>query len=104
MAYIDALRDVRYYETVDELLAKQFELAKLDEARQGYIQISDRAIPPDKKSSPYRALIVALMTIVAFIASIFWVLAANRWEQAKRDPQKNVKIDLLRCALRGNWR
>ncbi len=101
MAYLDTLRDVRYYETVYELLAKQFELAKLDEARQGVIQISDAAIPPDKKSSPYRALIVALMTIVAFIASVLWVLAANRWEQAKLDPEKGIKIELLRRTLHG---
>lgn len=104
MAYLDALRDVRYYETVDELLAKQYELAKLDEARQGYIQISDVAVPPDKKSAPYRALIVALMTIVAFVAAVLWVLVANRWEQARRDPDKSVKLDLLRSALWGNRR
>jgi tyrosine-protein kinase Etk/Wzc len=104
MAYLDALRDVRYYETIDELLAKQFELAKLDEARQGAVEISDTAVPPDKKSSPYRALIVALMTIVAFVASVLWVLAANRWEQAKRDPEKSIKIELLRRALPGNRR
>ncbi|HTV57194.1 MAG TPA: Wzz/FepE/Etk N-terminal domain-containing protein [Terriglobia bacterium] len=102
MAYLDALRDVRYYETIDELLAKQFELAKLDEARQGAVEVSDAAIPPDKKSSPYRALIVVLMTIVAFVACILWVLAANRWEQAKRDPEKSVKIDILRRTLFGN--
>jgi tyrosine-protein kinase Etk/Wzc len=104
MAYLNALRDVRYYETIDELLAKQFELAKLDEARQGVIQISDAAIPPDKKSSPYRTLIVGLMTIVAFIISVLWVLAANRWEKAKRDPEKGIKMHLLWRNLRGMWR
>jgi capsule polysaccharide export protein KpsE/RkpR len=104
MVYLDAVRDVRYYETIDELIAKQFELAKLDEARQGVIQISDVAIPPDRKSSPYRALNVVLMTFIAFIVSVLWVLSANRWEQAKRNPEKSVKIETLRRALTSNWR
>jgi tyrosine-protein kinase Etk/Wzc len=99
MAYLNTLRDVRYYETIDELIAKQFELAKLDEARQGVVQISDSAIAPDKKSSPYRALIVILMTLIALICSILWALAANRWEQAKRDPEKGVKIEILRRTI-----
>ena len=43
------LRDVKYYETMFEILAKQFEAAKLDEARQAaVIQVVDTAIPPDK--------------------------------------------------------
>jgi len=104
MAYLNGLRDVRYYETIDELIAKQFELAKLDEAREQTIQISDTAVPPDKKSSPYRSLIVGLMTIVAFIGSVLWVLAANRWELAKRDPEKGIKMAILRRNLLGSRR
>jgi tyrosine-protein kinase Etk/Wzc len=101
MAYLDTLRDVRYYETIDELIAKQFELAKLDESRQGVVQISDPAVPPDKKSSPYRSLIVALMTIVALVTAILWVLASNRWELARRDPEKGVKIEVLKRNILG---
>ena len=47
------LRDVKYYETIFEILARQFEVAKLDEAKQGaIIQVVDAAIPPDKRSFP----------------------------------------------------
>ena len=59
MEYLRRYRDLKYQETVFELLAKEFEVAKLDEAREGsIIQVVDAAVPPDKKSSPHRALIV----------------------------------------------
>ncbi len=53
LEYVRRLRDVKYYEAIFDILARQFELAKLDEAKEGaIIQVVDPAIPPDKKSSP----------------------------------------------------
>lgn len=74
VAYLNSLRDVRYYETVVELLARQFEAAKLDEARQAAIQVSDIAVPPDKKSSPKRLLSVLASSVLAFLIAIVWAL------------------------------
>jgi uncharacterized protein involved in exopolysaccharide biosynthesis len=100
MEYIRKLRDVKYYETITELIAKQFEMAKLDEARQGaVIQVVDVALPPDKKSSPHRSLIVVLMTLIAFVTAVLWALAAARWRQALRNPAKSDKIQTLREQL-----
>jgi tyrosine-protein kinase Etk/Wzc len=99
MAYIDALRDLRYDETITELLTKQFEAAKLDEARQGTVQISDVALPPDKKSSPHRALIVILMTFIAFAIAVLWVLSISRWQRSLLDPEKAAKVGTLRQVL-----
>jgi len=100
MEYLRKLRDVKYYETIDELIAKQFELAKLDEAREGAIvQVADVAAPPDKKSSPHRLIIVILMTFLAFSFSCLWVLAGARWEQTLHDPIKNEKVQTLRGLL-----
>ena len=73
MEYIRRVRDVKYYETIFEVLARQFELAKLDEAREGVIiQVVDSAIPPDKKSYPHRGLIVIGSTFVGFFVGVFW--------------------------------
>ena len=100
MEYIRKLRDVKYYETIAELIAKQFEIAKLDEARQGAIvQVVDVAVAPDKKSSPHRTVIVALMTLIAFAIAVFSALAAERWEQTMRDPEKRRRIQMLRAPL-----
>ena len=97
MEYIRKLRDVKYFETVDELIAKQFEIAKLDEARQGaIIQVADVAAAPDKKSSPHRAIIVLLMTMVAFVISTLWVLGVSRWQRTLLDSEKRRKVQILR--------
>ena len=75
MEYLRRYRDLKYNETVYELLTKELEIAKLDEAREGEIvQVVDTAIPPDKKSSPHRTLIVIGMTVLAFFVAVFWVI------------------------------
>lgn len=73
IAYLSSLRDVRYFEAVEELLARQFEAAKLDEARQGSIQVSDLAVPPDKKSFPQRGLTILIAAIVSFMGTCSWI-------------------------------
>ena len=101
LEYIRKLRDVKYYETISELIAKQFEMAKLDEAREGaVIQVSDLAVPPDKKSGPHRAIIVILAAFVAFILAAFWTLIAEAYARARLDPEYNERLDALRDTFR----
>ncbi len=60
------LREVKYNETLYELLAKQFEMAKLDEAKDpGVVQILDRPVHPDLPSGPNRIAIILIVTLVA---------------------------------------
>jgi tyrosine-protein kinase Etk/Wzc len=105
MEYVRKLRDVKYYETVTRLLARQFEMAQLDEAREGaVIQVADPATPPDKKSSPHRAVIVILATLVAFLAACAWCRFAERIEQMRQDAGARHRLDELRAALRARRR
>ena len=68
--YLRKLRQLKYNETLFELLSKQYELAKLDEARDAVvIQVIDRAIPPERKAGPQRALIVMLFAFIALFLS-----------------------------------
>jgi uncharacterized protein involved in exopolysaccharide biosynthesis len=100
MEYLRKLRDVKYYETVFDILARQFELAKLDEAKEGaLIQVVDPAIPPDKKSFPKRALIVILATLAGFFIGAFTVLVQAGFERMKQDPEANRKLSHFRNAL-----
>lgn len=72
LEYLRKLRDVKYYETLYELLAKQYEMAKLDEGRDAVvIQVVDKAVRPGKKAKPKTANIVALCTTAAFLFSFF---------------------------------
>jgi uncharacterized protein involved in exopolysaccharide biosynthesis len=70
MEYLRKLRQLKYNETLFELLSKQFELAKLDEARDAVvIQVIDQAVPPERKAGPRRALIVVLSAFIALFLS-----------------------------------
>lgn len=60
------LREVKYNETLYELLAKQYELAKIDEAKDaGSLQVLDRAVWPDLPSGPNRPAIIFIATLLA---------------------------------------
>lgn len=80
---IALLRDVKYYQMLYELLAKQFEVARLDEAKESSaIQVLDAAVEPERKSKPRRAIIVLVSTLLAFLASVGWVFAAEAQRRA----------------------
>ncbi|WP_292039949.1 GumC family protein [Massilia sp. UBA6681] len=65
------LRDVKYYQMLYELLAKQYEVARLDEAKDpSIIQVLDPAAEPERKAKPRRVLIVALATIAGLLLAV----------------------------------
>src|SRR6266404_2821004 len=98
--YLRRYRDLKYHETVFELLAKQFEIAKLDEAREGSIvQVVDTAIASDKRSSPHRLLIVAPVTLLALFLAGFWVVLRQRWSLASNQPENRQRLQ----AIKKNW-
>lgn len=102
LEYVRKLRDVKYYETIFNILARQFEIAKLDEAKEGaLIQVVDPAIPPDKKSSPKRALIVIAATALGLFFAVFLALIQAGLQLLKNDPENVRKINLLRRNLSG---
>jgi tyrosine-protein kinase Etk/Wzc len=69
---IKRLRDVKYYEMLYELLAKQYEIARLDEAKDpAIIQVLDPAVPAERKFKPKRLLLGVLASAVAFFAAVF---------------------------------
>ena len=100
MEYIRKLRDVKYYETIFDILARQYEVAKLDEAKEGaLIQVVDPAIVPDRRSFPKRGLIVIGATVAGFLFGIFIALLQTGFQRLKDDPEATVKLHLLRRAL-----
>jgi len=100
LEYVRKLRDVKYNETIFDILARQFELAKLDEAKEGaLIQVVDPAIPPDKRSFPKRALIVIGATFAGFFFGVFFALMQAGLGRMKDDPEASEKFVLLKRAL-----
>ncbi len=101
LEYLRRVRDVRYQETLFEFMTKQYEMARVDEARQSQmIQVVDKAIVPDKRSWPPRALLTLLAFILGAMISSFWVILQSTYRQAMQNPETAPKMSQLREMLR----
>jgi tyrosine-protein kinase Etk/Wzc len=102
LEYLRRYRDLKYNETVFELLAKELEIAKLDEAREGaIIQVVDAGVPPDKKSSPHRTLIVLGVTILSFFLAAFWIFVKKSLARAFELPENRQRLETIQRLWRG---
>lgn len=72
--FIRKTRDVKYHEALFDIIAKQYEAAKLDEAKDAPLQVLDRATVPDLKTGPHRTFLMALGLLVGCFTGIAWVL------------------------------
>lgn len=97
MEYIRRLRDVKYYQTIFDILARQYEAARLDEAREGeLVQVVDPALVPDRKSSPSRLLWTAVALLIGLAVSVSIVLTRATLEWMRRDPDTGRKMIAVR--------
>ena len=101
--YVRARRELKLQETLLESMMRQYEIAKLDEAKEGpVLQQVDVALPPDYKSKPSRAMIVLASTLLALARRRWWSLSCARLRGQRRadDPQR--QLPGRRCAVA--WR
>jgi len=95
--YERKLRDVKFNETLFELLTKQYEAAKLDEARDAaVIQIVDTAIPPDKKAKPKTVLVVLIATFLGFLLSIVVAFFTESIRNSSKDPENRERFNTIK--------
>lgn len=86
VAYADLYRRVKVQETVYELLTQEYNLAKVQEARDlPTVKVLDPADMPDHKSFPPRLVITASFTFLAIAVGILLALGSRSWND--RDPQ-----------------
>lgn len=79
LQYVRKFRDLKYHETLFEILAKQYEAARLDEAKSApLVQVIDRAIAPERKSWPPRALLIVISGLLTAIVFSFWAIYRER--------------------------
>lgn len=98
--YISRFRDFKYQETLFELMARQYEIARLDEAREGaLIQVVDAAVAPERKSRPKRALIAVVTTLVAGLALLAWIFVRRAWQSQAATPQGAARQAAILAAL-----
>jgi tyrosine-protein kinase Etk/Wzc len=101
LEYVRKLRDVKYYETIFEILARQYEMAKLDEAREGaIIQVVDPAVVPDKRSFPKRSYFVLGGFLGGWILAILATFMTVSLERMESDPESAAKLHRIYNAFR----
>jgi uncharacterized protein involved in exopolysaccharide biosynthesis len=100
--YVGRYREFKYQETLFELLARQFESAKLDESREdALVQVIDKAQRPEWKSSPKRAIIAAVAALLTLLVLTVWLVAAFLWHRAAATPDRARKLEQLKATLLG---
>ena len=86
LEYARRLRELKKQEAIFEQLTKQFEMAKLSEAKDSSsFQVLDEAVVPLKKSEPSRAVIVIVSTVFAFFSSLFIVFTLEYFNKMSDD-------------------
>jgi tyrosine-protein kinase Etk/Wzc len=99
LEYVRKQREVKYHEVLFELIARQYEAARLDEARDvPLIQVVDYAQTPDRKSGPPRMLLILASGLLGTFAGISWVILRYIIRKLEQDPTKVVHLEALRRA------
>jgi len=109
VTYADLYRKTKVQETVLETLTQEYELAKVEEAKEiPTVKVLDAPNLPDKKSFPPRTLIVLLGTALAFTLGVAWVFGSALWEATDpADPRKLLAqeiFDTAKAAMPRPWR
>lgn len=98
LEYARRMRELKTQEAVYEQLTKQYEVAKLTEAKDSSsLQVLDDAVVPAKKSKPKRSMIVILSTVTAFFLSVFLAFVLEYLE--KMSEEDRVRWEEIKGAL-----
>jgi uncharacterized protein involved in exopolysaccharide biosynthesis len=97
VTYADLYRQTRIQETVYELLTQQYELAKVQEAKEvPSVKVLDAAVVPTKKSFPPRGLLTVAGATSSFLAMCAWIFVRQAWHEIDpQDPGKQFASEIV---------
>ncbi len=96
LEYARKFREVKYHESLFDLLSRQYEAARIDEAKSApIIQVIDRAVAPDKKSGPHGSLITIGLGILGFSLACAWAFISQGLRNLQRSPEYAEKFQHL---------
>lgn len=97
---IKILRDVKYYQMLYEILSKQYELARLEEAKNiALIQVLDNAIPPELKYKPKRAILILTSVMFAFVLAVILAVLLDVKRKTLLIPERAARWYQLRASI-----
>jgi len=102
VTYADLYRRTKVQEIVFETLTQQYEMAKVQEAKEvPSVKVLDPPDLPDKKVFPPRSLIVGFATCAAFAACVMWIFAKSRWDALEpEDPGRLLALNVYASVRR----
>jgi tyrosine-protein kinase Etk/Wzc len=101
LEYIRKERDVKYHQFLFDLLARQYESARIDEAKAApVIQVVDTAQVPDRRSAPTRAMWAIVGCFLGFFFTVSWVFASHIYHRVEADETHGRRLAVLRQELR----
>ena len=97
VTYADLYRQTKIQETVYELLTQQYELAKVQEAKEiPTVKVLDEALVPTKKSFPPRTGIVLVGTLLGVSLAMAWLVGKTQWDTVEAsDPRKAFATEVF---------
>jgi uncharacterized protein involved in exopolysaccharide biosynthesis len=99
--YVSKYREFKYQETLFELFARQYELARVDESREGsLIQVVDTAKPAEWKTGPKRTVIAVSAALAMLLLVLGLVQVQRWWREAAIDPERAAKMESMRAIFR----
>lgn len=102
LEYLRAAHELAYRQALSDILMKQYDAARLDEAKEAtIIQVVEPAIVPERKTSPNRTLIVLLFTLAGFFGGSLSVATLRWWRDiVQSDPILAKQFEELNYALK----
>lgn len=98
--YQDLNRQAKIQETVFEFLTEQYELARVEEARElPVFRVMDQPDIPEKKISPIRTLIVVLSVALALVLGCWWLVIQEKWEQLAPEDTRRLLVAEIKSDL-----
>jgi len=100
--YTELFRQVKIDEALYEVLTKQYELAKVEEAKElPSIKVLDEPVVPERRAFPPRLLIVIGGTFLTIICAAAWLFAAAVWRQLEEDDPVKIGVRELLASFPG---
>ena len=102
--YVAKYREVKYQEALFEIFSKQYEIARLDESREGpVIQVVDIAEAPEHKSKPKKAQIAVIATLASGLLLLIFVFARHAVRTSRINPSTDQQFGRLGSTIRRAW-
>ena len=99
--YAALYRNVKIQEAVYEALTKQYELAKVQEAKEiPSVKVLDVPEVPQEKSSPKRSLIILLGMLLSIGVGAAWIVGIEHWRRWDPEDERKLVVEEMLARAR----